>query len=984
MSDPLSANSTLGHYTIVSKIGAGGMGHVYLARDQSELNRTVAIKILPAEVASQPKRMQRFIQEAKTVSALNHPNVLTIFEFGQEGDTRFIAMEYVDGVTLREHLRAHRLKLHEVLDIATQVAAALDAAHEAHVVHRDIKPDNIMVRRRDHIVKVLDFGLAKPVETLLAADDGIDTEAGTRLKVRTEPGVVMGTVAYMSPEQSEASERIDHRTDIWSLGVVLYEMVTGHVPFEGKDVHRQIIAIQEQSPAPLSRFAEGVPERLEDIVTKALAKDPDERYQTAKDLLIDLRNLKRKLEVDAEIDRTVPPALRAGATVSSESVAPTASGVTATPIATAAPSASSAEYIVNQVKLHKRAAIAAVVVFLLIGAATAFWYLKRTRAAALTDKDTILLADFVNTTGDAVFDGTLKQGLAVQLSQSPFLNLFPDTRVQQTLRLMGRSADERITKEIGREICQRQGLKALIAGSITSLGSHYVVTLEGINSQSGEALAREQVEAESKEQVLKALSQAATRLREKLGESLSSIQRFDAPLELTTSSLDALKAFSLGDEQTRRGRPLEAIPFFKRATELDPNFAYAYDALAVQYSNSGQPKLAAENAEKAFALRERVSELEKLRISYFYYAYVTGEVDKYIEVLELWRQTYPRDWRAYNNLSDRYTRIGQFEQAAEVAREGIRLNPNGFVGYANLAEAFIRLNRLAEAKAVIEQAQQQKLDATIFHTFLYQIAFVNGDQGGIQQQLTWASGKPDEYVALDWQTQTAAFAGQWQRAQDFARRAIDLAAGSDAKENAAQYAAEAALRAAVFGQCSQTKTAANQALSLARNRVSLARAALALALCGERSQAQSLADELAKEYPKDTLINALWLPTIHAALELQHGNAQHAIELLQPALRYEPAAEFWPQYVRGLANLKLNKGAEAATELRKILDHRGEGPLSVLYPLADLGLARAAALQGDTTTARKAYQDFFAFWKDADNYLPVLIEAKKEYEKTSE
>jgi serine/threonine protein kinase/Flp pilus assembly protein TadD len=984
MSDTLSANSTLGHYTIVAKIGAGGMGHVYLARDQSELDRTVAIKILPADIASQPKRMQRFVQEARTVSALNHPNVLTIHEFGQDGDRRFIAMEYVEGVTLREHLRAHRLKLHEVLDIATQVAAALDVAHEAHVVHRDIKPDNIMVRRRDHIVKVLDFGLAKPAETLLAADDAIDTEAGTRLRVKTEPGVVMGTVAYMSPEQSEGSERIDHRTDIWSLGVVLYEMVTGHLPFEGKDVHRQIIAIQEQAPAPLSRFAEGVPDRLEDIVTKALAKDPDERYQVAKDLLIDLRNLKRKLEVDAEIDRTVPPAIRAAATSSGQSVAPTASGATATPIATVPPSASSAEYIVNQVKLHKRAAIVTVAVFLLIGAAAAFWYLKRTRTAVLTERDTILLADFVNTTGDAVFDGTLKQGLAVQLGQSPFLDLFPDARVRQTLRLMGRSPDERVTPDIGREICQRQGLKALIAGSITSLGSHYVVALEAINSQSGEALAREQVEAESKEQVLKALSQAATRLREKLGESLSSIQRFDASLELTTSSLEALKAYSSGAEQSARGKFLEAIPFYKRATELDPNFAYAYSVLAVHYSNTGQPKLAAEYAEKAFALRDRVTELEKLRISDFYYVFVTGEMEKSIEVLALYKQTYPRDWRAYNNLSDRYTRIGQFEQAAEVAREGIRLNPNGFVGYANLAEAFIRLNRLAEAKAVIEQAQQQKLDATISRTFLYQIAFVNGDQGGMQQQLTWASGKPDEYVALDWQTQAAAFTGQWKQAQDFARRAIDLAAGTQAKENAAQYAAEGAMRAAVLGQCAQSKASSTQAISLVRNRLSLTRAALALALCGDSGQAQPIAHELGKEYPKDTLINSLWLPTIHAALELAHGNAQHAVELLQPALRYEPAAEFSAQYVRGLANLKLNKGAEAATEFRKILDHRGEGPLSVLYPLADLGLARAAALQGDTATARKAYQDFFAFWKDADNDLPVLIEAKKEYAKTNE
>jgi serine/threonine protein kinase/tetratricopeptide (TPR) repeat protein len=975
----LVPGTRLGRYEIRAQLGAGGMGEVYLARDTSELDRSVALKILPSEVAANPKRMQRFIQEARTVSSLNHPNILTIHEFGQEGDTRFIATEYVEGMTLREHLRAHRLKLHEVLDIATQVAAALDAAHEAHVVHRDIKPDNIMVRRRDHIVKVLDFGLAKPVQTMLAADDAIDTEAGTRLIVKTEPGVVMGTIAYMSPEQTEASEHIDHRTDIWSLGAVLYEMVTGHVPFEGKDAHRQIIAIQEQAPAPLSRFAEGVSDRLEDIVTKALAKDPDERYQTAKDFLIDLRNLKRKLEVDAEIDRTVPPALRAAATRSGQSAPSTASGATAQ--ATGPQSASSAEYIVNQVKLHKRAAIGALAVLLLVGAAATFWYVKRTRSAALTDKDTILLTDFVNTTGDAVFDGTLKQGLAVQLGQSPFLDLFSDARVRQTLRLMGRSPDERVTPEIGREICQRQGLKALISGSITSLGNHYVLTLEAINSQSGDVVAREQGEAESKEQVLKTLSQATTRLREKLGESLSSIQQFDAPLQVTTSSLEALKAYSLGNEQSSRGKFLDAIPFYKRATELDPNFASAYSGLAVLYNNLGQPKLSAEYAEKAFALRERVSELEKLRMSYFYYAYATGEVDKAIEVLELMRKTYPRYALASGNLSSRYALIGQFEKSTEASREAIRIDPTRVAAQGNLAEAFVRLNRFAEAKQVIEQAQQQfKFDSTELHRDLYWFAFINGDAAAMQQQLTWASGKPDEYVALDWETQAAAFAGQWTRSQDLSRRAIELAAANDAKENGAQYAAEAAMRAAVLGQCAQTKAASTQALSLARNQVSLTRSALA-ALCGESSQAQSLVDELKTQYPKDTLVNSLWLPTIRAALELPHGNAQHAIELLEPALRYEPAAEFWPQYVRGLSYLKLNKGAEAATEFRKILDHRGEGPLSVLYPLADLGLARAAALQGDATTARKAYQDFFALWKDADSDIPILAEAKKEYEK---
>ena len=557
-------------------------------------------------------------------------------------------------------------------------------------------------------------------------------------------------------------------------------------------------------------------------------------------------------------------------------------------------------------------------------ALSGFFYSRR--AQALTDKDTILLTDFVNTTGDAVFDGTLRQGLAVQLGQSPFLNLFPDARVRQTLRLMGRSLDERVTTEIGREICERQGLKALIAGTVAQLGSHYVITLEAVNGRSGESLAREQLEAESKEEVLKVLSRAATELREKLGESISSIQKFDAPLELTTSSLDALKAYTLGFEWSSKGKWLEAIPFYKRAVELDPNFAYAYSGLAVHYANTDQLGLAAESAEKAFALRARVSELEKLRISSFYYAFVTGEIDKGIEVLELYKQTYPRDSVAPTNLSVNYLLIGQFEKAVTEAREALRLNSRA-TGYANLGKAFIGLNRYAEAVTVFEQAFQKKLDTTHFRWGLYTIAFINGDAAAMQRQLDWAKGQPDEYEALDWQTGAAAFAGQWRRSQDFSRRSIDLAARSDAKEVAAQYAAEGALRGAVFGQCAQAKTSAAQSLALKRNQVSSTRSSLALALCGDAAHAQSLVDELTRRYPKDTRINGIWLPLIRAALELQHSSAAQAIELLQPATRYEAAAEFCPQYVRGLAYLKLSKAMEAAAEFQKILDHRGQAPL---------------------------------------------------------
>jgi tetratricopeptide (TPR) repeat protein len=699
------------------------------------------------------------------------------------------------------------------------------------------------------------------------------------------------------------------------------------------------------------------------------------------------KRLKQRLEIEAELERSITPeegAKRASAWLTAGSggrIISNAGAAAATQTAepSVARTTSSAEYIVSEIKRHKRGVGLTLGVIVVAAVSALFFYFHR--ASALTEKDTILLADFVNTTGDAVFDGALKQGLAVQLGQSPFLNTFPDTRVRQTLRLMGRSPDDRVTREVAREICQRQGLKAFLSGSISNLGSSYVITLEAVNGQSGEEMAREQVEAESKEQVLKALSQAASKLREKLGESLQSIQKFDAPLEVTTSSLEALKAFSLGYEQGIRGKFLEGIPSFKRAVALDPNFASAYGQLSIMYNNTSQPGLAAEYAEKAFVLRDRVSELEKLRISTFYYTFVTGEVDKAIEVLELYKQTYPRDWRAPNNLSDRYFVTGQFEKATEAAREALRVNPNNAVGYVNLGQAFIGLSRLAEAKEVYEQALQQKIDTTDFHTRLYQIAFVGGDAAAMKQQLEWASGKPDEYVALDWQAKTAAFGGQWRRSQEFSHRAVDLAARGDAKEVAAQYGAEEVLSSAVFGQCKQTKADTAQALTLERNTVSLTRSALGLALCGEIDQAEPLINELEKRYPKDTLINSLSLPAIHAAIELNRNNPAQVVQLLEATRRYEPAAEFWPQYVRGQTYLRQQKGAEAAAEFQRILDHRGEAPLSALYPLAHLGLARAAALTGDTAKARTSYQNFLALWKDADPEITIVLEAKREYDK---
>jgi len=658
----MKPGTKLGHYEIRSKIGAGGMGEVYLAID-TELDRTVAIKILPTVLAADGQRLQRFVQEAKAASALNHPHILTIYEIGVTGNSRFIATEFIDGDTLRQHIGAG-MKLAEVLEVAIQACGALAAAHAAGIVHRDIKPENIMVRR-DGYIKVLDFGLAKLTEP---KGSTTDTEAPTKAMVNTGAGTVMGTANYMSPEQAKGTH-VDERSDLWGLGAVLYEMVTGHVPFAGETPTETISLILQKEPAPLVRYAHEVPDELERIATKALTKDREERYQTAKDMLIDLRHLKRKLEVDAEIDRTVPPELRAA--VSTGGVpggASTASGaVAATSVAGTPHGASSAEYIVSEIRRHKKgvALLAGLFVVALIVAGVFFFLRKK---PALTEKDTVLLADFVNTTGEPVFDGTLKQALAVQLGQSPFLNIFPDERVNETLRFMGKAPNERITKDVAKEICARQGLKAMIVGSIAGLGSHYVITIEAINAQAGEAIAREQAEAENKEQVLKALGKAASQLREKLGESLSSIKKFDAPIEqATTSSLEALKAFTQGNEQRIVGNQPESIPFYKRAIELDPNFAMAYARLAVMYNNQFQTEVAAQYSEKAYDLRDRVSERERFYISEKYTSYVTGDREEAINILKAWAQSYPNDYIPHNNLAANYSLFGQFEDALKEA-----------------------------------------------------------------------------------------------------------------------------------------------------------------------------------------------------------------------------------------------------------------------------------------------------------------------------
>jgi serine/threonine protein kinase/tetratricopeptide (TPR) repeat protein len=983
----IPSGTKLGRYEIRSQLGVGGMGEVYLALD-TKLDRNLALKILPARFAADQDRMRRFVQEAKAASALNHPNILTVYEIGEEDDTHFIATEYVDGVTLRQKLREAKMKLSEALDVSHQTAFALTVAHAAGIIHRDIKPENIMLRR-DHVVKVLDFGLAKLVEAENLA--GIDPEAQTRAPVKTGPGVVLGTTRYMSPEQARGLET-DARTDVWSLGMVLYEMVAGRAPFEGETSSHLIVSILDHEPTPLAFFAPDAPAELQRIVRKCLTKERDERYQTARDLMIDLKNLRRELDLQSELDRSIAPLGADATTTQTGWSVPTHSFSRASSLRTRANDAaatgerdarqtSSPEYFVSEIKRHKKVAIL-IAGLIAIAVAASLFFVKYRGARTLTEKDTILLTDFLNTTGDAVFDGTLKQALAVQLGQSPFLDIFSEDRVRGALRFMGRPAEERVTRDVGREICQRQGLKAMLAGSIASLGNHYVITLEVVNAQTGDAIAREQIEAENKEQVLRVLGEAARNLREKLGESLASIQKFDAPIEqATTSSLEAFKVFSLGFEQQLNGKYFEAIPLYKRAAEIDPNFALAYARLASVSNNIGEHGLAAEASQKAFDLRDRVSERERLYVSMSYYSNVTREVEKYIDTLELWKRTYARDVVPRNNLALQYNDLGQYDKAVDEAREAIRLNPNAAPPHSNLARAFSGLNRFDEAKEVIGQAQAQKIESIYMRRMLYSIAFIQGDEAGMKQQIEWANGKPEEYAALNWQAETSAFSGQLRKAKDLSSRATEMAQRRGLNEVGAQIVAGDAVRDALFGNCKQVKENTAKALGISESQPARFSAANALAVCGEFSQMQAITDELVKRYPKDTLLAKVFLPLIQARAELYRGNAAQAVQLLETTRPYEGATLFHVTYLRGQAYLSQQKGAEAATEFQRILDHRGWQPASPIYPLAHLGLARAAALSGDTKNARKAYQDFFALWKDADPDIPILQVAKREYEK---
>jgi eukaryotic-like serine/threonine-protein kinase len=950
---------TISHFRVLEKLGAGGMGVVYKAVD-TRLERSVALKFLPDGMSQDSQALERFRREALAASALNHPGICTIYDIGEQDNTPFIAMEFIEGETLRQHINGKPLPIERILDLGIQISDAIDAAHSKGIIHRDIKPSNVFVTTRGQ-AKVLDFGLAKLVNKGVLGSAGDDTASKAMEEQVSIVGIISGTPAYMSPEHVRGDD-LDPRADVFALGLLLYEMATGRAAFGGRTGGAIIEAILTRAPESVRSLNPQLPPQLEEIINKCIEKDRDRRYASAAAVRADLLALRRVTESgQTTVSVQIPAAAVAAAQKSDSGMG------------------------------WKAVAIggAALVAVLAIGG----WLYNTRRAHALTQADTIVLANFTNKTGDPVFDETLRQGLAAQLQQSPFLSLISEQRIQQELRLMGVPPESKLSPKMASDLCQRLGSKVYLGGSISNLGNQYVVGVSAVNCQTGDSVAQEQVTANGKEAVLGALGTASTKLREQLGESLKTIQKLDTPIEqASTPSLEALQAYSLGRQDlTAKADYTAAIPLLERSIQLDPNFAMAYGILGTTYRNLGEKSLASKNAGKAYELRSRVSEWEKFYIESHYHDMVTGDLEKASKVYELWGQIYPRESVVPTNLGVLYQTLGQHEKALTEFRDAMRVSAPDGLGYGNLVLGYVTLKRLDEAAAAGKDALSKNFDSAGLRVYLYDLAFLKSDAQGMAEQVSWATGKPGkESVMLGLEASTAAYEGKLNTARDLFRQECNSAQRAGDKEMTADSEASAALWEALYGNASQAKQHVTSSLAAMNGRDSQYASALALALVGDSTRAKSLADDLDKRFPEDTVVRLNYLPTLRAQLALgDPGNAAKAVEFLAVASPYEigiPGSNtlrtsLYPVYVRGVALLVSHQGTAAALEFQKILNWPGVVLNEPIGALAHLGLARSYALAGDTSKSRAAYNDFFSLWKDAYPDIPVLLQAKFEYAK---